>query len=107
MIGEINITPNSKINSSFSLVIYLVNVFFENTSNAADKINKAKSKKEPVFTNKTKPKSTKPNVSNPNLFLDISAPCKKWSCPEPIWPYGSSILIRLRLNNNGGLHFAP
>jgi hypothetical protein len=76
MIGAINITPNSKISSSFSPVIYLMNVFFEKTRKAADKIHKAKSKKEPVFTNKTKPNSTKPNVNNPNLFLDISAPRK-------------------------------
>lgn len=85
MIGEIKITPNSKISSSLSPVIYLMNVFFEKTSNAADKMHKAKSRKEPVFTNKTKPNSTKPNVSNPNLFLDISAPHKNGVYPEPNW----------------------
>ncbi len=71
MIGEINITPNSKISSNFSPVIYLMNLLFENTKTATDKMPTEKRKKDPVFTNTTKPNSTRPNANNPNLSLDI------------------------------------
>jgi hypothetical protein len=76
MIGEIKTTPNSNISSSFSPVIYLINLFFENIRNATDKIPREKSKKEPVLTKTTKPNSTKPNANNPNLSLDIESPPK-------------------------------
>jgi hypothetical protein len=59
------------MSSSFSPVIYLINLFFENTKNAADMIPREKSKKDPVFTNTIKPIITKPNANNPNLSLDI------------------------------------
>ena len=71
--GEIKITPNSRINSSFTPVIYLMNLFFENTKRATDRMPMAKSKKEPVLTNTAKPKSTRPNANNPNLSLDMSS----------------------------------
>jgi hypothetical protein len=74
MIGAINITPNSKISSIFSPVIYLINLFFENIRKAADMIPREKSKTDPVLTKTTKPKSTKPNTNNPNLSLDIELP---------------------------------
>jgi hypothetical protein len=54
-----------------------MNLLFENTKTARDKIPTEKRKKEPVFTNTTKPISTKPNGNNPNLSLDISHPPKK------------------------------
>jgi len=73
MMGEINITPNSKISSSFSPVIYLMNLLFENTNRVTDTMPMEKRKKEPVFTNTTKPMSIKPNANNPNLSLDISS----------------------------------
>jgi hypothetical protein len=60
------------ISSSFSPVIYLMNLLFENTKSATEIIPIAKSKKDPVFTNATKPRSTKPKANNPNLSLDIS-----------------------------------
>ena len=71
MIGEINITLNSMMSSIFSPVIYLINLFFENTKKAADMIPMEKSKKDPVFTKTIKPNTTKPNANNPNLSLDI------------------------------------
>lgn len=76
MIGEISITLNSKISSSFSPVIYLMNLLFEKIKTETDKMPTEKSKKEPVFTNTTKPSSTRPNANNPNLSLDISRPLK-------------------------------
>jgi hypothetical protein len=48
-----------------------MNLLFENTKNAADKMPKEKRITEPVFTNTTKPISTKPKANNPNLSLDI------------------------------------
>jgi hypothetical protein len=74
MTGEIKITPNSNSSSSFSPVIYLINLFFENIKKAADMMPREKSKKEPVFTKTTKPNSTRPNTNNPNLSLDIKLP---------------------------------
>jgi hypothetical protein len=74
MTGEIKITPNSNSSSSFSPVIYLINLFFENIKKAADMMPREKSKKEPVFTKITKPNSTRPNTNNPNLSLDIKLP---------------------------------
>jgi hypothetical protein len=71
MIGEINITPNSRINSSFTPVIYLMNLLFENIKNATDTMPTEKSKKDPVFTKTINPSSIKPNTNNPNLSLDI------------------------------------
>jgi hypothetical protein len=59
------------MSSSFSPVIYLINLFFENIKNATDTIPMEKSKKDPVFTKTIKPNSTKPNANNPNLSLDI------------------------------------
>ena len=59
------------MSSSFTPVIYLINLFFENTKNATDMIPTEKSKKDPVFTKTIKPSSTKPNANNPNLSLDI------------------------------------
>jgi hypothetical protein len=59
------------MSSSFSPVIYLINLFFENIRNAIEMIPKEKSKKDPVFTKTIKPSSTKPNANNPNLSLDI------------------------------------
>jgi hypothetical protein len=74
MTGEIKITPNSNSSSSFSPVIYLINLFFENIKKAAEIMPSEKSKTEPVFTKTTKPNSTKPNTNNPNLSLDIKLP---------------------------------
>jgi len=59
------------MSSSFTPVIYLINLFFEKTKNATDMIPTEKSKKDPVFTKTIKPNSTKPNANNPNLSLDI------------------------------------
>jgi hypothetical protein len=66
-----NITLNAMMSSSFSPVIYLINLFFENIRNATEMIPTEKSKKDPVFTKTIKPNSTKPNANNPNLSLDI------------------------------------
>jgi hypothetical protein len=44
MIGDINITPNSRISSIFSPVIYLMYLLFENIKKATDAMPKAKSK---------------------------------------------------------------
>ena len=74
MTGEIKITPNSINSSSFTPVIYLINLFFENINKAADMMPREKSKKEPVLTKTTKPNSAKPNINNPNLSLDIKLP---------------------------------
>jgi hypothetical protein len=51
-----------------------MNLFFEKMNKATDKMPIAKRKAEPVFTNKTKPISTKLNANNPNLSLDIQRP---------------------------------
>jgi hypothetical protein len=59
------------MSSSFSPVIYLINLLFENTKNATDIIPREKSTKDSVFTNTIKPISTRPNANNPNLSLDI------------------------------------
>jgi hypothetical protein len=53
-----------------------MNLFLEKIKIATDMMPKAKRKAEPVFTNKTKPISTKLNANNPNLSLDIQAPPK-------------------------------
>jgi hypothetical protein len=70
MIGAINITPNSRMSSSFIPVIYWINLFFENTKMAEKMMPTEKSKKDPVFTKTIKPISTKANANNPNLNLD-------------------------------------
>jgi hypothetical protein len=71
MIGAINITPNSRMSSSFTPVIYRINLFFENTKIAEKMMPMEKSKTEPVFTKTIKPISTKANANIPNLNLDI------------------------------------
>lgn len=50
MIGAINITPNSNISSSFTPVIYLINLLLENIKYATDRMPAEKIKKVPVFT---------------------------------------------------------
>ena len=60
------------ISSSFSPVIYLIYLLFENIRTATETIPRAKSKKDPVLTKAIKPSSTEPNANNPNLSLDIS-----------------------------------
>jgi hypothetical protein len=59
------------ISSSFSPVIYLMCLLFENTNKATDAMPIANSKKDPVFTRTTKPSNNKPNAINPHLSLDI------------------------------------
>ena len=54
-----------------------MNLLFENTKNATEKMPMAKSKKDPVFITTIKPSSTKPNANNPNLSLDIPAAPQK------------------------------
>jgi hypothetical protein len=53
-----------------------MNLFFEKMRKAADKMPREKSKAEPVLTKIINPNSTKPNINNPNLSLDIELPPK-------------------------------
>ena len=67
------------ISYSFSPVIYLMYLLFENTRTATETIPMAKSKKDPVLTKAIKPSSTKPNAINPNLSLDIPVAPQKFN----------------------------
>jgi hypothetical protein len=58
------------MSSSFTPVIYWINLFFENTKIAEKIMPIEKSRKDPVFTKIIKPISTKANANNPNLNLD-------------------------------------
>ena len=54
-----------------------MNLFLENT-NATTKIMPITNKSsDPVLTKTMKPKSARPNATNPNLSLDITPPMRK------------------------------
>jgi hypothetical protein len=88
------------ISSSFSPVIYFMNLLFENTKNATETMPMAKSKKDPVFTTTIKPSSTKPNANNPNLSLDIpAAPQKLNLCLTTALVIVNNSLMKIKLNS--------